>query len=290
MLIYRLLSVVNLKPSHAPSSKRFLFILFIVTLPIFIFLRWDSSAWLSTQVQQAAKAQGYHIDYDSINLSGIGIYFENIQISGSNISPIQCERLDISLSIPSLFSGLLAADIDALWETNPISFTAVQQDAFIDITNIEALIDVSRLDKYTSNLMAKISGLIAIQGALSIDPNKQLLHSAHLKSTWTQAMAGLSQPEFALGDYHFELSSLEDVNQPWQWSIEGGSGLGLHGSGTLSPFNPEPQFWNFSGDIDIASDNSNPTLAGMLQAYAGSHQAKVRLTGTFSNPRMDIIR
>jgi len=291
--MYRLLSVINLKLSHTPSSKRFLFILFIVALPIFIFLRWDSSTWLSAQVQQAASEQGYHLNYDSVNLSGLGLYFKNIQvsqISQPNVPPIECEQLGVSLSISNLFSGALAADIDALWETNPISFTAAQQNEFIDITNIEALIDVSRLDKYTANLMAKVSGLVSVQGALSIDPNKQLLHSAHLNSSWAQAMAGLSQPEFTLGDYHFELNSLEDINQPWQWAIKGGSGLGLHGSGTLSPFNPDPQFWHFSGNIDLQADNTNPTLAAMLQAYAGSNQAKVRLTGTFSNPRMDIIR
>ncbi len=274
----------------SPTSMRFLLGLFIIALPVFILLRWDYSAWLTTEINQAAKNAGITLHYDNVSLSGLGISFKNIQLSTPESPKIQCNELTASLSLSSLFSGSIAADMDILWETNPVSFTVSQNGELIEISAVEAMIDLERLSAYQQNIPARLSGLVSANGVITLNRLTRQVHTGQLEISWHQAMAGLAQPEFTLGDYKLNLNSAETADQPWHWEISGGSGLALDGQGSLSPQHPDPKQWVFSGELAVQVDDTNPALAMMMQTFAGSKQTKLRLSGTLLNPRTDIIR
>ncbi|MDX8388812.1 MAG: DUF3971 domain-containing protein [Ghiorsea sp.] len=272
------------------TSNRFLITLFLLTIPFFIALRWDSSIWLNTQIDQVAKNSGFTVHYDQASISGLGVSFNNLQLSKSNTPPIEIESIHISLSLAELVTGTLGADIQALWLSSPVSFTITQHDGLFDIKHIEAQLDMAKASMFMPNLIAKLSGNAEAQGSLQIAQASQQVQSVNLHLTWQQAMAGLAKPEFSLGDYQAHINSLEDSAQPWNWDITGGSGVALDGKGTMLVNHPNPNFWVLSGEVSVQVDQSNPSLAMMIQAVAGSSQAKVRLSGTLSKPKTVIIR
>ena len=270
-----------------PLSKRFLIILFFIALPIFIFMRWDSSTWLDAQVQRAASDAGYQLTYTDLDVSGVTVHLQNVHIQQQQNS-LDLDSLNISPSLSSLMSGTLGANINASWLGNPISASVSSSDNLLTLTNIDAIIDVSRVQNL--NIPAELAGLMHLQGDLVLQQNTGLPQSGKLQLTWNQAKAGLATPEFTLGDYTLNLNSVEDVKQPWQWTIAGGSGVALNGSGTLLPTMPDPKQWLINGLVDTEIDNSNPSLAMMMQSMMGSTKAKFRISGSLGAPRTDIVR
>ena len=273
-----------------PSSNRKLFLIFILVLLIFSLLRWDISPWLSTQVQQAATQAGIDVQYEQVAVSGFGIQFDNLQVSKSNMQSIQFQELRVNLAWDALVSGELGVDIGALWQTNPVSFTVIQQGDSLQINDIDAVVDISRIPQLTAQIPASISGVIEAHGQVRINPNTQKLESGDLEIVWNQAKAGLTQPKFILGDYHIKLYSDEQDNQPWHWDISGGSGVALKGNGTISPQHPDPQWWPINGLMNVKVDQTNPSLAMMMQSMMGTTEASLRISGTLGKPRTEIVR
>ncbi len=270
-----------------PLSKRFLITLFFIALPIFIFMRWDSSIWLDAQVQQAASDAGYQLTYTDLDVSGLTVHLQNVHIQQQQNS-LDLDSLEISPSFSTLISGDLGADINASWLGNPISASVSSSDDLLTLTNIDAMIDVSRIQNL--NIPAQLAGLMHLQGFVMVWQNTGLPQSGELQLTWNQAKAGLAAPEFTLGDYTLNLNSVEDIKQPWQWTIAGGSGVALNGSGTLLPTMPDPKQWLINGLVDTEIDNANPSLSMMMQSMMGSTKAKFRISGSLGAPRTDIVR
>jgi len=270
-----------------PLSKRFLITLFFIALPIFIFIRWDSSAWVGAQVQQAASDAGYQLSYSDLSVSGLGVKLQDVRVQQQQ-NILELDSLEISPSFSTLISGDVGADVEASWLGNPISASVSSSDDLLMLTNIDAMVDVSRIQNL--NIPAELAGLMHLQGDLVLQQNTGLPQSGKLQLTWNQAKAGLAAPEFTLGDYTLDLNSVDDVSQPWQWTIAGGSGVALNGSGTVLPTTPDPKLWLVNGLVDTNIDNSNPSLAMMMQSMMGSTKAKFRISGSLGAPRTDIVR
>jgi len=279
-----------MKKSVARASNRQLFLIFILSLPIFLFMRWDSSTWLKVRVDAAAKDSGYNLSYSHISTSGLGVSFQDLSISKTNSPTIHFDKIDASLSLSQLLAANLAADIDAIWQGNPVSFSTAKSGEHIIISDVEAVIDLSRVEMLKESIPAQLAGLVEARGEISINQTSQLPQSIHLNILWNQAMAGLAAPEFALGDYTANIESVEDPTKPWAWNISGGSGVALQGEGSIFPQNPDPNLWGINGSVDVNVSQTNPSLAMMLRTMAGSNQVKVRLSGTLSKPRTDFIR
>ncbi|MCF6208934.1 MAG: hypothetical protein L3J61_06100 [Ghiorsea sp.] len=272
------------------SSKRKLLLIFTLALAVFSLLRWDISPWLDTQIQQAAKQAGVGVQYEQISVSGLGIQLDNLQVSRPNMQPLQFQELQVNLAWNALLSGEVGANIETLWQTNPISFTVIQQGDSLQINDIAAVVDISRIPQLTAQIPASISGVIEAHGAIRINPNTQKLETGDLEIVWNQAKAGLTQPKFTLGDYHIKLYSDAQENQPWHWDISGGSGVALKGNGTISPQQPDPQWWAISGLLNTKVDQTNPSLAMMMQSMMGTTEASLRISGTLGKPRTEIVR
>ncbi|WP_038250872.1 translocation/assembly module TamB domain-containing protein [Ghiorsea bivora] len=275
----------------APNSKRKLLFIFTFALLTFSLLRWDISPWLSTQIQQAAKQAGVNLQYESMAVSGFGIVFQQLHISQADKQSIKLQKLEANLAWNALLSGELGANIETLWQTNPISFTVIQQGDSLQINDIDAVVDISRIPaQLMSQIPARISGVIQAQGDIRINPNTQQLEAGNLDITWNQAKAGLTQPKFTLGDYHIKIYSDAQKNQPWHWDISGGSGVTLKGNGTLLPQQPDPKWWGVDGLINVKVDQTNPSLAMMMQSMMGTTEASLRISGTLGKPRTEIVR
>lgn len=271
-----------------PFSIRLLVSVFIISLLVFMLLRWDVSSLLRHQIDHAAKQAGYTLIYDDVSVSGLGIALQPITIQQGKALGIQLDKLLLSPSFAQLTSGNLGLDVNTTWLGNPISATVVQEGDVIQLFNMDAMIDVSRLDGL--NIPAQLSGLAHLQGELQLLQSTGQPQSGTLALTWNNAKAGLAAPEFTLGDYQVNINSADDVSQPWQWTIAGGSGVALHGSGTLLPNNSDPKRWAVTGLVDANIDNSNPSLAMMMQGMMGSNQTKLRISGSLGAPRTDIVR
>jgi len=279
---------MNEKIAVKQNSWRLLISLFIIALLIFTAVRWDYSAWISNQVDDAAKQAGIDLSYQDLGISGLGISLSDVIIRQQGKLPIALDEVTVSASLSALMSGALGADIEAQWLGNPISASLSRDNDLIHVSNIDAMVDISRVDNL--NIPAKLSGLIHITGDITLDQAKNLPKQGAIHATWTKAMAGLAAPEFTLGDYDMDLNSAEDEAQPWQWTIAGGSGVALQGSGTILPSMPDPKQWLVNGMVDTNIDNSNPSLAMMMQSMMGSTQAKLRISGSLGAPRTDIVR
>lgn len=272
------------------SSKKTLFLIFTLALATFSLLRWDISPWVSTQIEQAAKQAGVNLQYESMAVSGFGIVFQQLHISQAGKQSIQLQKLEASLAWNALLSGELGANIEALWQTNPISFTVVQQGESLHIQHLDAVVDISRIPaQLMSQIPASISGVIQAQGDIRINPNTQQLEAGNLNIMWNQAKAGLIQPKFTLGDYTLNIKSNEQQNQPWHWNISGGSGVALEGNGSLSAKLPDPQQWLIDGLVNAKVDQTNPSLAMMMQSMMGKTEAKLRISGALGKPHMEVI-
>jgi len=256
-----------------------------MALPIFMFMRWDSVGWLSTQIQQTAKDAGYHMAYEKFGFSGLGLNFKHLSVSKANMQTVQLDSFNISFSFSALFSG---ADIETTWQGNPISFTIERDNNLISLSEIEAVMDVSQLQNL--NLPAQLSGLVQIEGDIIIAQDTGLPVSGNIHATWNKAMAGLSTPEFTLGDYQIDLHSTEQSEQPWQWKIAGGDGVAIQASGTVLPNHRDAQYWPIQGIVETQVGNTNPSLTMMMQTMMGSNQAKLSLSGSLGAPKMDIVR
>jgi len=274
----------------ALSSKRTLFFIFILALLVFSLLRWDMSSWLSAQIQQAAKQTGMNIQYEHISVTGFTVQLNQLKISKSNILSIQVQELKVSLAWDALLSGELGVNIESLWQTNPLSFTIIQQGDRLQIQHIDAVLDISRIPQLTTSIPARVSGVVKISGDIRINPNTQQLEGGNLDITWNQAKAGLTQPKFTLGDYQINIFNDQKNNQPWHWDILGGSGVALKGNGTLLPQSPNPQSWPISGLISAKVDQTNPSLAMMVQSMMGTTENSLRISGTLGKPRTEIVR
>jgi len=274
--------------SNQAFSTRLLIGVFIISLLLFMMLRWDSSSFLRSQIDAAAQQAGYTLIYDDVSLSGLNIVLEHVSIQQGNATNIKLDKLQLSPSLSQLFSGTLALNVSATWLGNPISVSIAQVDNEIQLANIDAMIDVSRLQSL--QIPAELSGLVHLQGDLNVQQHTGQPSSGALTLAWNNAQAGLTSPEFTLGDYTLDLNSQEDTTQPWQWTISGGRGVSLNGSGTLLPNNVDPKNWVVSGLVDTTIDNSNPSLAMMMQGMMGSTQAKFRISGSLGAPRTVIVR
>jgi len=274
----------------SPSSKRKLLLTFTLALVIFSLLRWDISPWLSTQIQQAATQAGFNVQYEQLSVSGLGVQLDNLQVSKPNMQPLQFQELRANLAWNVLLSGELGVNIEALWQTNPISLTVIQQNGSLQINDIDAVVDISRIKQLTANIPASISGVIEAHGHIRINPNTQMLETGNLEIAWNNAKAGLTQPKFTLGDYFIKFYSDEQDNQPWHWDIAGGSGVALKGNGTISPQHPNPQWWTINGLMNAKVDQTNPSLAMMMQSMMGTTEASLRISGTLGKPRTEIVR
>ncbi len=271
-------------PTH---SWRLLSGIFILALLVFTAIRWDYSAWTSQHIQQAAKNAGYTITYQDMQIVGLSLDLSQVLIQSKQQS-IALDTLHISPAFSRLLTGELAANITLSWQNNPVSFSISQQQGELTFTHIDAVVDVSRIKNL--NIPAKLAGIMQVTGELTLNQNTGLPQHGALHITWNQAMAGLTTPEFTLGDYQANINSVDDENQPWRWQIAGGSGVSLEGSGTILPNMPDPKQWLVNGLVEIQIDNSNPSLAMMIQSMMGSQQAKLRISGSLGAPRTDMVR
>ncbi len=269
------------------ASNRSLIIVFIFALALFTALRWDITPWVERQVQQAATQAGYQLRYDTLRITGLGVRMDKLHVQKQRDS-LQLDTLHITPAWRALMSGILATNINAVWQGNPISATFSRDENVIIIDDLDAVIDASRLDAL--NIPAKLAGMMHVQGHLSLAQHTGMPQAGELHLTWQQAKAGLAAPEFTLGDYTLSISSADQVTQPWQWRVDGGSGVALSGSGTLTPNGQNPQAWQINGVVDVNIGNANPSLAMMMQSALGQKHAKVRISGSLGTPRTDIVR
>jgi len=275
---------------NSPATTRFLLILFLLSLPLFMLMRWDISPWLNQQIDSAAKDSGIILEYEHVTISGIGLSFDNITINQANKNSIRLDQLQVSLSVSKLFTGALAANINALWLANPIALTIMQADGNIEIFDLNANIDLLNLADIQQQLPLRATGMVKITGNISIQQSTMLPAQASLDIAWNKAEAGLSAPEFQLGDYLLNIQNGEDANQAWDWNISGGTDVALDGKGRISLQPNNIQQSNISGTVDINVSPNNATLAMMVQAFAGSSKAKIRLSGSIASPRTNIVR
>ncbi len=282
---------MNHQTTVKTNSWRLLLGVFALALLVFTAMRWDYSThisnWISQRIQQAATNAGYTITYQDMQISGLSLDLSQVHIQNKQQS-IALDTLNISPAFSRLLTGELAANASLSWLNNPISFNLSQQDDQIAFTDIDAVVDVSRMEGL--NIPAKLAGIVQATGELALNQNTGLPKHGVLHITWNQAMAGLATPEFTLGDYQADINSVDDESQPWQWQIAGGSGVSLDGSGTVLPSMPDPKQWLVNGLVETKIGDSNPSLAMMMQSMMGSKQAKLRISGSLGAPRTDIVR
>ncbi|MDX8382798.1 MAG: hypothetical protein R8M45_01875 [Ghiorsea sp.] len=274
--------------SHT-ATKGYLLGLFLFSLPIFMLIQWDISPWLATKVNAAAKSAGLELSYKQLSLSGFGVHFQELKVSQGDKLSIALDEFDASLSFSSLFSGTLAADVELVWLANPVSFTIAQSDEHILLSHLNSHIDLLNLFDIQQNMALRASGIMRAKGEVSIHKTSMLPTMVNLSVNWSQAKAGLTSPEFALGDYQLQLKSNEEEKQPWIWDISGGEAIALNGKGNIALLAENIQRSNITGVVDIAVDPSNATLSMMIQAFTGSSKAKLRISGNLSSPRTQVV-
>jgi len=271
-------------------SKRSLALLFVLVLPVMMFLRWDASPWLDQQVQTLSQQAGVQISYEQLFWRGWAIHAEQVTLSQSDLHSIKCDSLDVSLSISQLFSGHLAADIRLLWLNNPIALTVYQDGDLLHIDDVQADIDLLNLVDIQQNIPFRVSGKLDLQGSEAVDKSNGQAREGQLQLVWSQAMAGLAVPEFSLGDYTVDVYSDAANNAAWHWQLQGGEDVALQGKGMLDIQQPLLQQWTIHGVLDVQVDAANATLSMMLQAFTGSNKAKIRISGPLLRPQTQVVR
>ncbi|MDQ6989759.1 MAG: hypothetical protein Q9M19_07740 [Mariprofundaceae bacterium] len=276
--------------SLTPRSKRYLLVIFLLVLPVMLLLRWDASTWLSAQVDAMIEQSAMDLHYSKVELAGLGVRLHDIRVQRADLVEINVETVVISLSLTHLLTGTLAADVDMLWFDNTLSGSVYQSDEHIYIEDIAAEVDWLKLLDVQQQLPFRASGVMHVVGDVAWHKNTGKPVSGKLELGWTDAMLGLATPEFALGDYVLDVYSDSSKQATWQWHIQGGKDVALAGEGMFYTTQALLQQWTMTGVLDVNIDASNATLSMMGQAFTGSNQAKIRLSGPLLRPQTQVIR
>ncbi len=264
-----------------PLRLHTLLLVFLLSLFIFIPLRWDAEPWLRQQLANIQQQLPLHIDVASLKWSGLGVTATGVDMQTTDRpDAVHFRHLRVEPDwLPSL-QGRPAVRLQ--WQGDPGEgrLSLGLHDAYVEASDMDIRLDTAWLQQTLALPLP-----VTLQGPLVLTGEAQLLRQQHapplkplaaqLQLRWQQAAVTMGEEQFNLGDYQLTLKGQPEKN--WQWQITGGETLKLEGKGQLQSRAANWPAWPLAGEVMMQAQQK---LAAVL-----GEQHKVRLSGTLLHPQ-----
>lgn len=227
-------------------------------------------------------------------MTGWLVDFTDISIRSNSLpKPLIFNRLELSPAWGALLTGSPGASIKANWQGLEAAAKVAQDGEKISVQDIQAKADAAdlvRMIETSLHLPVRIglAGVASLEGEAVLDEHSGIPDSGYLNLHWQGAKADIMGTELVLGDLLFQLQSKDGQ---WQWLLrDDGEGF-IRGSGIVRRQGISVTAWPLSGAITVnPAKADNPALLAWLPNQAGGGNFSLKVSGTLSRPRVDIVK
>jgi len=248
-------------------------------------MRWQPGPWLRAQILHMAEQQHMQLNYNDIAWHGLSAEMADVQLQTARMAnPVMVENVTVRPLLSTLWSGEPAARIGVRWRGQQLSASVRQQDDIIDISDIEAVMDIAGLQPLWQrqlSVQVDVQGKIELTGSVQLHARTGQPVNGVLEVVWQGAEATLAGMKMPLGDYHLSLHNIAQAGQ-WAWQADGGKGLSLHADGKLAVAGTDPRQWRVNGQAELAAGEGAPQ--GLL-LMLGNKPVKLQLSGALQRPQ-----
>ena len=260
------------------SNKQlcFIFIGFTVLLTI---LRWDSEAWIQSEIDKVIAQNNLNITYQTLDLNGTKLQLSDVYLHVPNMpKPLQLDSVQLQFDWSELWHGRLAILANINNSFMHMSTLLSMHNPYINLSNMIGKVNVQAAQAwYGKETFAQGTGSITWHGNAGINISTGLPIKTDLQVRWQNANVHIMQQDYALGDYALKLTQSEN-NQIW--SLQGGEQLQIQGNGTLHMNHPSALMWPLQGNVDVQVSPTSP-----LSALLPKTVTKIQLRGVLSQPQ-----
>lgn len=267
-----------------PWSWKRLSALFIVALLLFVAVRWQPGPWLRDSVLDLANQKGLHINFRTMRISGLTVHMEGVSMNIPG-HPLMLDSLTVSPDWPALLTGHRGLRVGLAWHGQTVRAAIVIRKGYTAIHHLNANLDISALQHFWQQMLAlplNLSGRLHIGGDIRLDAATGRPIGGKLAADWKHVAIAMAGKKYPFGAYRLVIND-GDTSGVWQWKLDGGTAVLLHGSGALKTLTADPAAWTMTGEAEVrAGQGIDPGLAGLL----GSAPIRLRLSGNMAMPRL----
>ncbi|MDX8407964.1 MAG: hypothetical protein R8L58_06220 [Mariprofundaceae bacterium] len=279
------LTISHTRPGALSLKYWQLGMVFVLALTVFIVMRWQPGPWLRAEILRMAEQQHVQLSYSRMVWHGLSADMADVRIQTARMTkPLMVKNITVRPLLSMLWSGHPAARIGVIWRGQQLSASLRQQDDAIDISDIEAAVDIAALQPLWQgrlSMQVDMQGRIELTGNVRLNGRTGQPVSGRLAANWKGAKAALAGMKMPLGDYRLSLHNIAQAGA-WQWQADGGQGLNVRADGKLMPAGADPRQWHMSGQAELAAGEGAPQgLVLML----GNEPVKLQLSGTLQRPQ-----
>ena len=271
-------------------SRSTLLWIFIAALLLFAAIRLQPEAWLRSQIDQLASAQGITLHYDRLALHGTGLSLTHCTIQNARMrQPLVLDQLQV---LPHWLSLLTtpAAHIEAARQGVHAALDAALQADQLTLQAIHASASAADLQQLLQGMVqapVPLAGQLQLAGKATLHLADGFPQQLDLTLQWQAAAVRFPGIDKPLGDYQLHLTAdgttdgATDGGKPWAWQVSGGTRLLIDGHGSVAA-ERLPVTWPLEGEIKIQAAAAAPELAAML----GGKAMRFTLSGNLQQPAL----
>jgi len=261
----------------------FLAVVFMISLPVFAWLRWNPVPWLDANLEAHGLAR--YVQVEKVEKSGLGLRLNKLRIQIHQGPDIILDSLKASLAWFRIIKGVPALHVQGTTGNATFDLNVSIQDGALDLNDLDIHAQSSMIRDFLPRAaMLNLTGNILMTGNMELRQADGLPLAGVVVLQWKKAASGLLGQE-PLGDFRIKLASLKQ--NEWRWEIQGGKSLSINGGGHLSTMAKNPALWKIDGAIHIQTQGR---AASLLFGMAGHSRGTLVLSGALAQPRLEFSK
>jgi len=258
--------------------------LFVLALPVFMWSQWSPAVF----VQQRLAAAGLDqvLRFDRIDTTWRpGLHVQGIQAQLTGGVDVHVEDVWLSPAWLQLLQAKPGVYVCGESRRQPFSLTLLSADDGAVLRDIDVAVDSAQLKDHVRDIAMGMDvypqGMLRLHGGMGV-AKTGVPTWADVRLTWEHAQLAMgAQQVHELGDFSFTLVSSDDA---WRWTLNGGEGLAVSGSGVLQPAGANLESWGVQGSLKVEAEGMIGDMLTMVSG--GAKHATALLSGTLANPRI----
>lgn len=272
------------KVRHAPLWQ--LCLVFVLSLLLFLVIRWQPELWLQQQINQQARYNGIDLQYEALHIEGLSVRLDKVSVRTAELPvPVKLDSLGISPAWASLLAGEVAVDVRATLLGQSAEVALIWQDPYINVQILHADFDVAALQPLWKKRMifpVDVGGRLKLSGKVQIDAIRGRPLGGKIDAQWQAVTIDLPTLDKPLGDYQLILKTLDNSSGQWQWVLSGGPAVVLSGSGQIDMSASLPQQWTVHGQLELQAAPDATAVASLL----GNQKRLFSISGSLMNTQV----
>lgn len=264
-------------------NNAFLIIIFILALPVFVWLRWDPAPWFDAQLKSSGVSPYVHVG--KVEKSGLGLRLSMVRIRVPGGPNISLNRVQLNPAWFRIIRGTSALYVQGTAGDATFALGVSMRDGAIWLRDIDIRAPAGMIRDYVPQAaLLNLAGSILISGEMELRRSNGFPLAGTMTLQWERASSGLLGQD-PLGNFQLHLASSEE--SAWQWQIKGGKILSIDGSGHFSTEAQNPSLWKVDGNIHA---QSRGRIASLLSGMTGHDRGNLVLSGNLLQPRLKFLK